>query len=235
MDPGASPRIVVVTGLVKEARIAAGPGICAFACGGGTAALDVALERELTRGALAVMSFGIAGGLVGNLGSGTWVIARSIVTADARWPCDATWTRVLCERLPGAVSADLAGADAPITEPAAKRALNGATGAVAVDTESHVAAAVAARHGLPFAAFRVVADGARRRLPPLAMEAVATDGTIRGAAVLRSLARAPEQIPALLHAAADAHAAFRALLRGRRLLGPGLAYPDLGKLELDMA
>ncbi len=234
MDRAASRQIVAVTGLAREARIAAGPGIRTLACGGGAAVLGDTLQRELARGALAVISFGIAGGLAENVASGTWLIARAIVTAVARWPCDAAWTRMLSERLPGALTVDLAGADTPIMESAAKRALNSATGAVAVDTESHVAAALAARHGLPFVAFRVVADSARQSLPPLASVAVATDGTIRPAAALRSLARAPGQIPSLLHAAVDARAAFRALLRGRRLLGPGLAYPDLGKLQLDV-
>jgi adenosylhomocysteine nucleosidase len=235
VSPTTSSQIVAVTGLVKEARIAAGRGIRTFVCGGGGATVNDALERELAHGALAVISFGIAGGLAEGIASGTWLIARSIVTAVARWPCDAAWTRMLSERLPGALTADLAGADAPVIEPAAKRTLRGATGAAAVDTESHIAAALAARHGLPLAAFRVVADDALQRLPPLAMVALATDGTIRGAAVLGSLVRTPAQIPLLLRTAVDAQAAFRALLRGRRLLGPGLAYPELGKLQLDVA
>jgi adenosylhomocysteine nucleosidase len=232
--PGASTQIVAVTGLAKEARIAAGRGIRTFVCGGGGAGVNDALERELARGALAVISFGIAGGLAENVASGTWLIARSIVTSVARWPCDAAWTRLLSERLPGALTVDLAGVDTPVIELAAKRALNGATGAAAVDTESHVAAGLAAKYRLPFAAFRVVADGAQQQLPPLARVALATDGTIRGAAVLKSLVRAPAQIPLLLRTALDARAAFRALLRGRRLLGPGLAYPELGKPQLDM-
>jgi hopanoid-associated phosphorylase len=234
VDRDASRQIVAVTGLAREARIASGPGIRTLTCGGSTPVLSAALQRELTRGALGVISFGIAGGLAEGVASGTWLIARAVVTAVARWPCDPAWSRTLSERLPEAMTVDLAGADAPIMESAAKLALNRATGAVAVDTESHVAAALAARHGLPFVALRVIADSARHALPPLAAIAVATDGTIRPAAALRSLARAPEQIPSLLRTAVDARAAFRALLRGRRLLGPGLAYPDLGELQLDV-
>jgi uridine phosphorylase len=181
-----------------------------------------------------VISFGIAGGLAEDIASGAWIVARAIVTADARWPCDAAWTSVLAERLPGAIAADLAGADAPIMEAAAKRALHRTTGAAAVDTESHIAASIAALHGLPFAAFRVVADSVRRSLPPAASVALTADGGISRGAVLGSLARSPGQLPALLRTAVDARRAFRALLRGRRLLGPGLAYPDLGDLLLDV-
>jgi len=39
------------------------------------------------------------------------------------------------------------------------------TGAIAVDMESHVVAAVGAAHGLPVAAMRVVTDPAERTLP----------------------------------------------------------------------
>jgi hopanoid-associated phosphorylase len=232
--PGTRLAVVAVTGLLREARIAAGPGVRALAGGGDARRLADALEGEIARGARAVISFGIAGGLIEEIDGGAWVVARAIVTADARWPCDAAWTSALAERLPGAIAADLAGADAPVMEAAAKRALHRATGAAAVDTESHVAAAVAASHGLPFAAFRVVADSARQRLPPAAALALMPDGRISGGAVLGSLARAPGQFPALLRTAVDARRAFRALLRGRRLLGPGLAYPDLGELLLDV-
>ena len=232
---GTSRPIVAVTGLVKEARIAAGPGVRAIAGGGRAPALVAALERELALGACAVISFGIAGGLAENVTCGTWLVARAIVTPAQRWPCDAAWSRILAERLPGARTADLAGADTPVTEPAAKRALHSATGATAVDTESHIAAAIAAAHGLPFAAFRVVADSARRSLPPAASVALAPDGRISGGAVLGSLARTPAQLPSLLRTAIDARTAFRALSRGRRLLGPGLAYPDLGELLLDVS
>jgi adenosylhomocysteine nucleosidase len=227
--------VVAVTGLVKEARIAAGPGVRCIAVGTGSHRLAAMLERELACGAHAVISFGIAGGLAEDVAAGAWLVARAIVTPAERWPCDAAWTTALAERLPGTIVADLAGADALITHPRAKRALHRATGAAAVDTESHIAAAVAAKHGLPFAAFRVIADSARRRLPPVASVALAPDGKIDRTAVLRSLTGTPGQIPSLLRTAVDARRAFRALLRGRRLLGPGLAYPDLGELLLDVS
>jgi adenosylhomocysteine nucleosidase len=232
--PGTTPPVVAVTGLLVEARVAAGPGVRAVA-GGGSAALAAVLEEALARGAGAVMSFGIAGGLVEDIACGSWVIARTVVTPAARWPCDPEWVRVLAARLPGARMADLASVDAPISEPAAKRALQRATGAAAVDTESHIAAAIAAAHGLPFVAFRVVADSARRTLPPAALVALAPDGRIRTAAVLGSLARTPSQLPLLLRTALDAGTALRALSRGRRLLGLGLAYPNRGELLLDVS
>jgi len=226
--------VIAVTGLEAEARIAAGPGVRAIAGGGSVPSLVAALERALAQGARAVMSFGIAGGLAEELACGTWVIARAIVTPERRWPCDEAWLSILTARLPGAWIADLAGVDAPISEPAAKRALHRATGAAAVDTESHIAAALAAAHGLPLVAFRVVADNARQMLPPAALVALAPDGSIRAGAVMASLARAPAQLPLLLRTAFDARTAVRALSRGRRLLGRSLGYPDRGELLLDV-
>ena len=230
--PEAARAVVAVTGLGVEARIAAGPGVRAIAGGGSVPALFAALEQALAQGAHAVMSFGIAGGLAEELACGAWVIARAVVTPERRWPCDAAWLRILAARLPGARTADLAGVDAPLSEPAAKRALHRATDAAAVDTESHIAAALAAAHGLPFVAFRVVADSARRMLPPAALIALAPDGSIRAGAVLGSLARAPAQLPSLLRTALDARTAVRALSRGRRLLGLGLGFADRDELLL---
>jgi len=224
-EPKETPvAIVAVSGLASEARIAVGD----------PQRLAHLLEREVARGACGIMSFGIAGGLVENIEAGTWLIGRAVVAGEARWPCDAAWADMLAARLPGAIGADLAGVDAPVMRRGAKQALQRATGAVAVDTESHVAAAIAAKRGLPFAAFRVVADSARRSLPPVASIALTQDGGVSHAAVLRSLARSPSQIPSVLRTAVDARKAFRALLRGRRRLGRGLAHPDLGDLLLDV-
>ena len=233
--PGELRPVVAVTGLFAEARVAAGPGVRAIAGGGSVPTLLAGLEQAAAEGAGAIMSFGIAGGLADGLGCGAWVIAGAIVSAKQRWPCDAAWLRMLAARLPGARIADLAGVDRTITDPAAKRALHQECGAAAVDTESHIAAAFAAAHGLPFVAFRVIADSARRTLPPVALVAIAPGGRIRGGAVLGSLTRAPRQIPSLLRTAIDTRTAMRALSRGRRLLGPGLAYPDRGELLLDVS
>ena len=226
--------VVAVSGLARESRIASGPGVRAIAAAGDLRRLSHLIEREVARGSRGIISFGIAGGLAEDIDAGTWLIGRAIVAGDARWQCDAAWTAALAARLPGAITAELAGVDVPVMRPAAKRELQRASGAAAVDTESHVAAAIAAKHGLPFAAFRVVADSARRSLPPVAAVALTQEGNIRRAAVLRSLAGTPSQIPSVLRTAVDARRAFRALLRGRRRLGVGLAHPDFGDLLLDV-
>jgi hypothetical protein len=163
---------------------------------------------------------------------GTVVIATGIVAADARWPSHPLIVR-LWMQLPRdgdrVKLADVAGSPGPLLNPAAKSALRAATGAAAVDMESHVAAEFAATRGLPFAAIRVVCDPAGRALPPLAAEALRPDGTIDLRAILGSLARHPGQVAALPRLARDAAAAFAALGRVRAALGPGLG---LGGLSL---
>jgi hopanoid-associated phosphorylase len=226
--------VVAVTGLEIEARIAAGPGVRTIAAGGDAHRLAAALEREMARGATAIISFGIAGGLAPAVVPGTWLVADAVVARSRRWPVDVAWAEALMERLPGALRGDLAGADTIVAGSADKRALGNATGAIAVDTESHVVAAFASSHGVPFAVFRVIADPVGQALAPAATRGMRSDGAVNLRAVVGSLARTPRQLPTLLRNAIDAKIAFRALSRGRRLLGPGLGYPDLGELLLDV-
>jgi hopanoid-associated phosphorylase len=220
--------VVAVSGLVFESRIAAGPGVRTVAGGGDGHRLAAALEREFVLGATAFISFGIAGGLAKAAIPGTWLVANNVVAPGKRWAVDMTWAAALSRSLPGAVIADLAGADVIIAAPEEKLALEAATGAFAVDTESHIVAAFAAAHGVPFAVFRVIADPVSQGLSKAASLGMRTDGTVNRRAVSGSVLRAPGQLPLLMRNAIDARIALRALSRGRRLLGPRLGYPDLG-------
>jgi hypothetical protein len=89
--------------------------------------------------------------------------------------------------------------------------------------ESFQAAALAEELGVPFAAVRVIADPMHREMPPAVQLGLRPDGTVAIAAVLHSLLRKPSQLPSLFRVSSDAMIAFRALLRGRRELGPHFA------------
>ena len=143
---------------------------------------------------------------------------------------DPDWTNRLLAALPGARLGLVAGSDVMVADAAAKAALHAATGALAVDMESHIAARVAQRHGLPFAAARTISDGADRALPRAAQAGMKPDGDMDVLAVMAALARRPWELPALFRTGMEAEAAFAALLRGRQLLGPALGRPgaDLG-------
>jgi adenosylhomocysteine nucleosidase len=222
LKPTAWPTIAV-TCLAFESRIAAGPGVTVLH--GNIPNLRAALDDVIGRGCSGIISFGIAGGLAPDLAPGAWVVASGVVAAHRRYPTDRDWARRLVHALGSAVHADIAGVDHPVAEPGEKRWLRDATASVAVDMESHVAAAAAEAHGLPFAACRVIIDPAHRSLPPAALIDLRPDGTPDILAILRSVLRQPWQLPELMRVAADARAAQVALREGRHRLGPGLSFP----------
>ena len=112
---------------------------------------------------------------------------------------------------PGAQPGLIIGQDHIAASVAEKAALHAQTGALAVDMETHIAARVAARHGLPFAAIRVISDTAHEALPPAALVGMNPDGSMALGKVLASLARTPAQLPALIRTGRNAEIAFGVL------------------------
>jgi hopanoid-associated phosphorylase len=212
--------VLAVTGMAFEARIAAGPGVVAI-CGGRADILAADISAAVAKGCRGIVSFGIAGGLAQHLQPGTCIVARSIVTERRSFDSHLEWASHLLQTIPGAIHADIAGAYAPVITPAEKAALGRATGAFVVDMESHVCADAAAAHNLPFTAVRVVADPSHRALPPAAQIRLLPDGRPDMPAVMRSLFGRPRQINALVRVGLDTRTARAALVRARRLLGPG--------------
>ena len=221
----AQGHVIAVTGLQREARILSGPGVVALAGGGDHGRVETDLEAACA-GAVGIISIGLGGALSQGLEPGDWVVAARVGAAET----DSGWTSRLLAALPGARLGPITGSDAMLVDPAAKTALHAATGALAVDMESHIAARVAARHALPFAVARTISDAADRALPRAAQAGMRPDGGMDVAAVLTELAKRPWELPALIRTGLEAEAAFRALFRGRQLLGGALMGPgaDLG-------
>lgn len=221
--------VLAVTGLAKEARLAAGPGVTAIGAGGDPARLRALLAQRTEPGCRAVVSIGIAGGLDPDLLPGDVLVATSIVTPSGRHAADPAIVEAMRRALDGSGlrmrSAVLAGVDAAVLTVAHKAALRRATGAAGVDMESHVAAAFAERHGLPFAALRIVCDPAARAIPAFAAKALKPNGEPDIRAVLSAVARDPSQIRPLVHLARDSGTAFASLKRCRSHLGDGLGVP----------
>jgi adenosylhomocysteine nucleosidase len=225
--------ILAVTGLQRERRLLAAPGVEVVAGGGDHRRLEAELEG-LAPGVRGIISIGIAGALAPGLRPGRWVVATAVHDRGAALPTDPDWTDWLASRLPGAERGVLLGVDTVAATAEQKAELRRASDAIAVDMESHVAARVARHHRRPFVAARVISDAAHRTLPPAARVGMKSDGGVDLPAVLRSLLLAPWQLPALIRTGLEAETAFRALLRGHRLLGPGFGGPNLGKLPPDM-
>lgn len=237
--PASAVPVLVVTGMAKEMRLAAGPDSVVLGSGGDPRRLRQLLAERGAPGCRAVLSFGIAGSLDPALAPGDVVISTGVVAGDDLWAAHPPMADLLADSLAAGglrpVRAAIAGAELVVMDAAAKRRIRSATGAAAVDMESHVAADYAARAGLPFVALRVICDPAARALPPLALTALRADGTVDLVAVLNGLARRPVQLAAMLRVASDARAAFAALGRCRDLLGIGRGFPDFGELLSDVA
>jgi adenosylhomocysteine nucleosidase len=225
--------VLIVTGLVQEARIAAGPGmavICSSSDPQQLRALLTVFDPTTIRG---VISFGVAGGLDPTLKSGDVVVATEVMAGDARWLAGLTLNEDLIASvgLGGRriVRGLLAGAEEVVAGSHVKAALHSETGAAAVDMESHIAADYAAKAGLPFAALRVVSDPAHRALPSLAMAAIKPNGDIDLRKIMRGVVRNPMTLRDLVSTGIDFSRALKSL-RGCRsfLLGSeGLVAADL--------
>jgi len=227
--------VIAVTGLQREARIVGRDKVLALAGGGDSERLE-RMIMSAAAGAAGLISIGLAGGLDERLAPGDWVVGDVVVDGQARHAADAAWSRRLFAALPGARLGAVAGSDAIVADARGKAGLRAATGALAVDMESHVVARAAARLGLPFAVARTISDGADRALPIAAQAGMRADGGMDVLAVIAALARRPGELPALIRTAIDAETAFAALLRGRQLLGGSLLGPgsDLGELLVHM-
>jgi hopanoid-associated phosphorylase len=227
----AKSRIVAVTGLAFEARIASGPGVVAV-CSGDRDRFMTELTRAVSAGCRGIVSFGIAGGLNAAVRPGTLVVASEVIADGERLATSAGWSQAILRSHPGALHAPIAGSDTLIALPAAKTALGLGTDAVAVDMESHVAARVATEHGVPFVVIRAVADPVHRALPEAARGVVTADGRTDVKAVMLSLAREPRQLVGLMRLGLDARRAQSTLRVSRGLLGEFFGLPDLSEAPL---
>jgi adenosylhomocysteine nucleosidase len=223
-------RLGIVTGLGIEAACvtrAAAPlsepeRPLTFSAGGSALRARAGAEGLLAAGAGALVSFGIAGGLAPNLRPGAIVIADAVVAPDGRRiATDAAWRESLRRRAENGarvtvapvIIAPVAGEDRVLDSPAAKRSRFEASGAVAVDMESHGVARAAAEAGVPFLVLRAVADPAERAIPSSALSALTPEGRLRVLKLAAALAARPWEIVALLVLARESRAALRALGR----------------------
>ena len=225
--------VLIVTGLVQEARIAAGPGmtvICSSSDPQQLRALLTVFDPTTIRG---VISFGVAGGLDPSLKSGDVVVATEVLAGDTRWLAGLALNEEMIASVAlgrrRVVRGSLVGAEQVVAARHIKAALHLETGAAAVDMESHIAAAYAAESHLPFAALRVIADPASRALPALAVSALKPNGDIDLGKVLRGVARNPMTLRALVSTGLDFNRALRSLrgCRGFLLGGESLVAADL--------
>jgi adenosylhomocysteine nucleosidase len=226
--------VIAFVGMPFEARIAAGPGVVVFSRES-RHEMIAAAENAARHGYRGIVSFGVAGGLASSLRPGDWVVASSVVDSQTSNVTDRAWSNKLLDLIGGARYAPIVGVDDPIAHPTIKRELHRATGAAAVDMESHVVARLAAEHNLAFAAVRVIVDPAERAIPRAALVGMNADGRTNVPAILRELIARPAQLSRLARIALDAFVARSEMQRVRQLLGPHFGLTDVADAELGQA
>jgi adenosylhomocysteine nucleosidase len=207
-----------LTGLAAEASLARRCGIAAAAGGGDPARTADLAGRLLAEGADRLLSFGLAGALAPALPPGAVLLPQNVRTEGGDiFPVDAAWhARARAALAASGIVADerdLLGADRIIGAVAAKAAAQEASGAVAVDLESHIVASAARRARRPFLVLRAVADPASLALPAAASVGLDREGRIAPGPVLRSLLRRPGELGDLIRLARYTRTALSALRR----------------------
>lgn len=215
-------KLLIATGLNREAKLMAGSGVTVIAGGGDGQRLERELETGLSDVGL-ILSSGLAGALDPGLMVGDIVLDGPGMLVER-----------LLKVLPEAHVGLVQGSDFPVGSVAAKAEAR-RSGMIAVDMESQIVRRVAERHGIPWLVARVISDRADQALPPAALAGMKHDGDIAVGAVFASLLRSPRQLPALIRTGRDAQTALRALGRLHHVLrGGGVTGFDLRELALDV-
>lgn len=208
--------LLVLTGLHAESKIlevapsAETMDILCAASDPGRARLFFA-ERLGSPDVRRLLSFGLAGGLAAGLPAGSIVVADRVYMNGAVYHCDAAWTRQLTALLPQALVGSVQGATTIAATLSDKQDLYQKHKALVCDMESPIVAEAAETYKLPFASLRVVCDPADFALPPAALLPLQADGTPQLSALIRSVMRAPRQLPALMALRRHYHQALRSL------------------------
>lgn len=217
----------ILTALKEEATCLRGlEGVVVRHGGIGPERATRAARALLEEGCTALVSCGYAGGLDPALAPGALVLAESVVAPDgSRHATHGGWRENLAQRLAGEIEVTggvLAGSAVVLRTPRDKALLHQATGAVAVDMESHAIATVAARAGVPFLVVRAISDGADGVLPAIVGKGMTADGRRRLGPVLLALALAPGHLPELIRLMRTSGQARQTLTRVGPHVGPTL-------------
>jgi len=182
--------------------------------GMGCTAAAAAAAALVDAGAVALVSWGMAGGLDPALQAGTICLPRVVVSRDgATFTTDPHWRELFTAAIAArrtVVSGNLLTSDLAIDDIAGKAAAFRETGAVAVDMESLAVASIAAAHKLPFIAVRVIVDTAGDALPAAVMAATRF-GRVRISRLILGVLRRPSDIGPLLRLARRYRTARQAL------------------------
>jgi adenosylhomocysteine nucleosidase len=219
LGTGPTARVVCISGLVLEAKIAQAAGF-SVVIGAGDRDRAAARIRAAAAQTECLVSFGIAGGLAPQLGAGTVVVSGEVVSERCRWVVEPRYRRWVSEfaRSIGAVEGPVLGASSILATRTEKKHAWATTRALAVDLESEIVARTATALGIPFIVLRSIADTARRDLPPASLVPLSADGKPDLLGVLAAVLRRPSQVARLIGLARETRIALSALTGPARAL-----------------
>jgi hopanoid-associated phosphorylase len=208
--------IGLVSGLKRELRclgLRRPPHLVTFAAAGSPERACARAQGWIAdKRIVALISFGLCGGLDPGLVSGALVVASEIrLPEGGAWRFDGRWADAIAARLAGARRAPILAVDSAAIAAGEKARLFARHGAPAVDMESRGVAEAAREADLPFVAIRAVADPAGRSLPRAALEGINAHGRMRPFRVLAGLLAHPGEFFQLLALAGEARRGYAAL------------------------
>ena len=185
-----------------------------------------AARAAVAQGATALMSVGVAGGLVAELSAGDFVIPDAVIDADSgrRFECSDSWVASMREQLKdtdNASAGTLLSVTDVLTAPLEKAAAATRFAAVACDMESAAVAAVAHEHQVHFAVLRVISDALSDELPSNVGSWVDSSGNARVKPVLGAM-----MSPGRWHCVISMSTRFRLAQRRLRRLSARLVGVD---------
>jgi adenosylhomocysteine nucleosidase len=201
-------KIGFVTGLAAEASLLRHSGFLVGVGGGMPDGAYRAADTLAGQGALALVSFGLAGGLRPDLKPGTLLVPPVVAEGPRTYCCD----EALMAFLGGSTGQPIMAGLKIAARAHDKAALFRRGRADAIDLESGAVARAASARGLPFAVLRAVADPAARDLPIAALIPLKPGGGIDLPRILLSVLAHPAQIPGLIEIGRDAGRARAALV-----------------------
>ncbi len=209
------PKLGIIAGMEAEldvlGRWRSHKRVIAGATGASPRRTGRAALRMWSEGCRMLLSWGLAGALDPELRPGDLILPDAVVTEDGRG------IALEVDRIEeGRAATDeppmrIAGADRIVATPDAKAKLAEATGAVAVDMETHLIARAALEAGFPAIAIRAIADPAERAIPPVARDALDAQGRPQTLKVIGGVLADPRQIGPLLALRRDYRAGLEAL------------------------
>jgi len=225
-------RIGIITGVLREVAclsdISGNDDLDVRASGADPRRAGELADEMFAQGVVAMLSFGLCGGLDPALKAGDLILPTRVIAAGSKsLTCDPDWTGRLEDALGDMVmrkGATLAHSPTIVAGPRRKSVLRATTEADAVDMESYAVGQAARKAGRPFAVIRAVSDTADTRLPEWTDEIVSTSGGTDGVRLLKNLATHPGDIGKLLALGRGSTRALKVLRRAAGRLGPGLAF-----------